>query len=128
MKTVVEKLVDNVKAKSSAFDPGEIEDVAMGCSSQFGEQGVNIGRNAVLLANNIPDLMVPGKAIDRYCNAGLEAINVEAQSIMCGFGDIAIGGGVEFCSKYPLGSSMNAEIKNGMVPPIKKPFTPASER
>ncbi|MHA1148783.1 MAG: thiolase family protein [Promethearchaeota archaeon] len=113
LKTVCEKLIDNVKAKASAFDPAEIEDVAMGCSSQFGEQGVNIGRGAVLLANNIPDLYVPGKAIDRYCNAGLEAINAEAQAIMCGFGDIAIAGGVEFCSKYPLGSSMNAEIKNG---------------
>lgn len=113
IKTVCEKLVDNVKAQASGFDPAEIEDVALGCNSQFGEQGVNIGRGAVLLADNIPDLYVPGKAIDRYCNAGLEAINVEAQSIMCGFGDIAIAGGIEFCSKYPLGCSMNAEIKNG---------------
>lgn len=113
LKTVVEKLVDDVKAMSSAFDPAEIEDCAIGCSSQFGEQGVNLGRNAILLADNVPDLHVPGKAIDRYCNAGLEAINVEAQSIMCGFGDIAIAGGIEFCSKYPLGASMNAEIKKG---------------
>lgn len=113
LKTVVEKLVDDVKAMSSAFNPAEIEDCAIGCNSQFGEQGVNIGRGAILLADNVPDLHVPGKSIDRYCNAGLEAINVEAQSIMCGFGDIAIAGGIEFCSKYPLGASMNAEIKNG---------------
>ena len=113
VKCVVEKLVKDVQEKSSAFDPAHIEDVAIGCSSQFGEQCVNIGRNAVLLADNIPDVDVPGKAIDRYCNAGLEAINVEAQAMMCGFGDIAIAGGIEFCSKYPLGASMNAEIKNG---------------
>lgn len=113
VKTVMEKVVDDVQKMSSAFDAAQIEDVAMGCSSQFGEQGVNIGRGAVLLADNIPDLYVPGMAIDRYCNAGLEAINSEAQAIMCGFGDIAIAGGVEFCSKYPLGSSMNAEIKDG---------------
>ena len=113
VKAVVEKLVGDVKEMSGGFNPAEIEDCALGCSSQFGEQGVNIGRGAVLLADNVPDLHVPGKAIDRYCNAGLEAINAEAQAIMCGFGDIAIAGGVEFCSKYPLGSSMNAEIKNG---------------
>ncbi len=113
LKAVVEKLVDNVKEKSSAFDPGEIEDVAIGCSSQFGEQGGNLGRAAVLLADNIPDVKVPGMTIDRYCNAGLETINTMAQAIMCGCGDIAIAGGVEFLSKYPLGSSINAEIKNG---------------
>ena len=99
LKSTIEKLVDNVKAKSSAFESGEIEDVAIGCSAQMAEQSANLGRVAVLLADNIPDEIVPGKTIDRYCNAGLEAINVEAQAIMCGFGDIAIAGGIEFCSK-----------------------------
>ena len=113
LKATIEKLVDNIKAKSSAFDAAEIEDVAIGCSAQIAEQSANLGRVAVLLADNIPDAIVPGKTIDRYCNAGLEAINVEAQSIMCGFGEIAIAGGIEFCSKYPLGASLNAEIKNG---------------
>ncbi len=122
LKTVIEKLVDNVKNKSSAFDPGEIEDVAIGCSAQFGEQAANLGRIAVLIADNIPDEKVPGKTIDRYCNAGLEAINSEAQSIMCGNGEIAIAGGVEFCSKYPLGSSLNAEIKDGRKAELHKLF------
>jgi acetyl-CoA acetyltransferase family protein len=122
LKATIEKLVDNVKAKSSAFDPAEIEDVAIGCSAQMAEQAANLGRVAVLLADNIPDEMVPGKTIDRYCNAGLEAINVEAMAIMCGFGDIAIAGGIEFCSKYPLGASLNAEIKNGRKPNFHKLF------
>jgi acetyl-CoA acetyltransferase family protein len=113
VKTVTEKVVENVKQKSSAFDPAEIEDVAFGCSAQFAEQALNLGRIAVLLADNIPDEIVPGKTIDRYCNAGLEAINSEALAIMCGFGDIAIAGGVEFCSKYPIGSSGMATIKDG---------------
>lgn len=113
LKTVIEKLVENVKAKSSAFNSAEIEDVAIGCSAQYGEQAANLGRIAVLLADNIPDNDVPGKTIDRYCNAGLEAINSEAQAIMCGNGEIAIAGGIEFMSKYPLGSSLNATIING---------------
>ncbi|MHA1292962.1 MAG: hypothetical protein ACTSQJ_09870, partial [Promethearchaeota archaeon] len=122
LKAVIEKLVDNVKAKSNAFDPAEIEDVAIGCSAQYGEQAANLGRVAVLLAENIPDLIVPGKTIDRYCNAGLETINSEAQAIMCGFGDIAIAGGIEFMSKYPLGSSLNAEIKQGRKAKFHKLF------
>lgn len=122
LKATIEKLVDNVKAKSSAFDAGQIEDVAIGCSAQMAEQAANLGRVAVLLADNIPDNMVPGKTIDRYCNAGLEAINAEAQALMCGFGEIAIAGGIEFCSKYPLGASLNASIKDGRKPKMHKLF------
>lgn len=122
VKTTIEKLVDNVIQKSSAFDPAEIEDVAWGCSAQMGEQAANLGRVAVLLADNIPDEFVPGKTIDRYCNAGLEAINAEAQAIMCGCGDIAIAGGIEFCSKYPLGASLNANIKDGRKPSFHRIF------
>ena len=122
LKVVIEKLVNNVKQKSNAFNPAEIEDVAIGCSSQMAEQAANLGRIAVLLADSIPDELVPGKTIDRYCNAGLEAINSEAQAIMCGNGDIAIAGGIEFCSKYPIGASLNASIKHGRKPKFHKLF------
>ncbi|MFX0202817.1 MAG: steroid 3-ketoacyl-CoA thiolase, partial [Candidatus Hodarchaeota archaeon] len=104
--SVVEELVDRVRRKSSVFDPREIEDVAVGCLSQIGEQGGNIGRLAVFLAN-LPD-EIAGMTIDRYCNAGLQAINSMAQAVISGSGDIMIAAGVEHMSHYPMMSSISA--------------------
>ena len=100
------KLVERVQAKAPEFKPEMIEDVAWGCSAQFAEQGGNLGRIAVLVAD-LPDC-IAGQTIDRYCNAGLQAINSQAMAIMTGCGDIMVAGGTEFLSKYPIGSSIMA--------------------
>ena len=104
--SVVSELVRRVKSKSSSFDSKEIEDLAVGCLSQIGEQGGNIGRLAVFLAD-LPD-DIAGMTIDRYCNAGLQAINSMAQAVMSGCGDIMIAAGVEHMSHYPMMSSISA--------------------
>jgi len=103
---VLKALVERAKLMSSAFDPEDIEDVAFGCSAQFGEQGGNLGRIGVLVAD-LPD-RIAGQTIDRYCNAGLQAVNTQAMAIATGAGDIMIAGGCEFLSRYPLGSSLSA--------------------
>ncbi|MHA1783825.1 MAG: thiolase family protein [Candidatus Helarchaeota archaeon] len=103
---VLKALVERAKLLSSAFDVNEIEDVAFGCSAQFGEQGGNLGRIGVLVAD-LPD-KIAGQTIDRYCNAGLQAVNSQAMAIATGAGDIMIAGGTEFLSRYPLGSSLSA--------------------
>lgn len=99
-------LVKRVQDKAPDLKPEMIEDVAWGCSAQFGEQGGNLGRIAVLVAD-LPDC-IAGQTIDRYCNAGLQAINSQAMAIMTGCGDIMVAGGTEFLSKYPIGSSILA--------------------
>lgn len=104
--TAVAELVSRVKGRSSAFDPKEIEDIAVGCFSQIGEQGGNIGRLVVFLAD-LPD-EIAGMTIDRYCNAGLQAINSMAQAIMAGCGNIMIAAGVEHMSHYPMMSTISA--------------------
>ncbi|UCH31321.1 MAG: thiolase family protein [Candidatus Bathyarchaeota archaeon] len=104
--SAVAELVRRVDAKSEKFDPKEIEDLAVGCLSQIGEQGGNLGRLAVFLAE-LPD-DVAGMTIDRYCNAGLQAINSMAQAIISGSGDIMIAAGVEHMSHYPMMSSISA--------------------
>jgi len=109
--TAVEELVERVKAKCPHFNPAEIEDLAVGCLSQIGEQSGNLGRLAALAAG-LPD-EVAGWSIDRYCNAGLQAINAQAQAIMCGCGDIMIAAGVEHMSHYPMGSTIEAALKAG---------------
>ncbi|MFQ5772742.1 MAG: thiolase family protein, partial [bacterium] len=106
LSSAVAELVSRVKSKSSAFDPKEIEDVAVGCLSQIGEQGGNIGRLVVFLAD-LPD-EIAGMTLDRFCNAGLQAINSMAQAIMSGCGDIMIAAGVEHMSHYPMMSSISA--------------------
>jgi len=108
---VLKELVKRVKEKSPKFNPAEIEDVAVGCLSQIGEQGMNIGRVAVIAAG-LPD-EVAGWSINRYCNAGLQAINSQAQAIMTGSGDIMIASGVEQMSHYPMMSDFEAALKSG---------------
>lgn len=107
----ISTLIKRVQEKAPDFNPEMIEDVAWGTSAQFGEQGGNLGRIAVIVAG-LPD-KIAGWTIDRYCNSGLQAINAQAMAIMSGFGDVMIAGGSEFMSKYPLGSSMLVEVKDG---------------
>lgn len=85
------------------LDPGEVEDVLIGCVSQVGEQSAVPGRNAWLAAG-FPD-HVPAATIDRRCGSGQQAISFAAQGIMAGAYDIVIAGGVESMSRVPLGSA-----------------------
>ncbi len=111
MAAVMRGLIDRTKEKSSKFDESYIEDVILGCLSQIGEQALNIGRIATLLAN-IPK-EAAGCTVNRYCNAGLQAINFAAMSIMTGMGDVMIGGGVEIMSHYGIGSDLQVAMKAG---------------
>ncbi len=110
--TALRGLVDRVKEKAPAFEEVAIEDVAVGCLSQIGEQGLNVGRVGVLAAD-LPD-EVAGWTVNRYCNAGLQAINSQAHALMCGAGDIAIAAGVENMSHYGMGSDFQAAMQAGM--------------
>ncbi len=109
--TAIAELVKRVQSRSSAFDPEEIEDVAVGCLSQIGEQGGNIGRLAVFVADLPKE--IAGMTVNRYCNAGLQAINSMAQAIISGCGDIMIAAGVEHMSHYPMTSDISAAESAG---------------
>lgn len=110
--TALRGLIDRVKEKAPDFDEVAIEDVAVGCLSQIGEQGLNVGRVGVLAAD-MPE-EVAAWTVNRYCNAGLQAINSQAHALMCGAGDIAIAAGVENMSHYGMGSDMQAAMQAGM--------------
>ena len=86
------------------LDPALIDDVVMGCVMQVGNQGVNIGRNAVLGAG-WPET-VPGTTIDRQCGSSQQSVHFAAQGVMAGAYDIVIAAGVEVMSTTPMGSSM----------------------
>ena len=80
----------------AGIDPGEIDDVAMGCALQQGTTGNNIARQAALRAG-LP-VQVSGQTIDRQCSSGLMAIATSAKYITQDGAPIAIGGGVESIS------------------------------
>lgn len=104
-------VLDRVKAKNSKFDEHDIEDVVVGCLSQIGDQGINIGRVASLMAG-IPEEAC-GCTVTQYCNAGLKAIMFAAQAIKCGDGDVFVCAGVEIMSHYGMGSDMQAALQAG---------------
>ncbi|MEW6184551.1 MAG: thiolase family protein [Thermodesulfobacteriota bacterium] len=102
-------MLDRVHARSPKFDEKEIENVIIGCLSQIGEQAANIARISSLLAG-IPE-EAAGCTVNQYCNAGLKAINIAAHEIMVGEGDIAVCGGVELMSHYPMMSDIEVAVQ-----------------
>jgi acetyl-CoA acyltransferase len=84
-------------------DPSEIEDVVIGCVDQVGEQGMNIARNAALIAGFPLD--VCGTTLDRMCGSGQQAANFAAMGVMAGQYECVIGGGVENMSRVPMGAN-----------------------
>ncbi len=88
-------------ARTPGLDPAAVEDVVLGCAFPEGEQGLNIGRNAAILAG-LPT-SVPGFTINRFCSSGLNAIAIAAQAIRAGEMEIAVAGGVESMSRVPMG-------------------------
>ena len=96
------------------LDPALVDDVILGCLTQTGEQGLNLGRNAVLAAG-FPE-SVPGLTVDRQCGSSQQAVHFAAQGVMAGAYDVVIAAGVESMTRVPMGST----IVNGPG----KPFGP----
>jgi len=87
----------------NGLDPGEVEDVQMGCVSQVGEQGWNIARMAALVAG-WPE-SVAGSTVDRQCGSSLQAAFNAASAVSSGQLDVVVAAGVESMSRVPMGSS-----------------------
>jgi acetyl-CoA acyltransferase len=83
----------------------QIEDVAIAAATQTGDQGMNIGRSASLLAG-LPNT-VPGYSIDRWCAGALTATTSIAGQIAMGAIDIGLAGGVEHMGNHPIGELMD---------------------
>lgn len=88
----------------TGIDPATVEDVVMGCVTQVGEQGLNIARNAALLAGFPVD--VTGTSVNRMCGSSQQAVNFAAMGVASGFQDLVIAAGVESMSRVPMASDM----------------------
>ena len=83
------------------LDRSLIEDVILGCAFPEGEQGMNLARLVGALAG-LPET-AGGVTVNRFCASSLQAVNMAAQNIMLGFGDVFVAGGVENMSRVPMG-------------------------
>ena len=91
MKTLVER---------TGVDPHLIDDVRWGCAQQQGEQGVDVARIALLMAD-LP-IEIGGVTINRNCASSLQAINDCAMNIAAECEDVQIAGGVEHMDHVPM--------------------------
>jgi acetyl-CoA acyltransferase len=97
----------------AGIDPNEVGDVVAGCVSQFGEQQLNIGRNAWLEAG-LPQ-EVPATTVDRQCGSAQQAVNFAAALVASGVHDVAIGGGVEHMGHNSFADSAAVMQEHGFA-------------
>lgn len=82
------------------ISPAEIEDVVLGCTQQTLEQGLNVARNIGLMAG----LAIESAAttVNRLCGSSLQALHQATHSILAGYEDVQIVGGLEHMHHLPL--------------------------
>jgi acetyl-CoA acyltransferase len=85
------------------LEPAEIEDVQLGCVTQIGEQGWNIGRMVPLVAG-WPET-VCGTSVDRQCGSSMQGNFNAAAAVWSGQLDLVVSAGVEMMSRVPMGSN-----------------------
>jgi acetyl-CoA C-acetyltransferase len=90
----------------TALDTSQVDDVVLGCVTPIGDQGSDIAKTAVQVADW--DVSVAGVQINRFCASGLEAVNLGAMKVRSGFEDLVVVGGVESMSRVPMGSDGGA--------------------
>ena len=100
----------------AGIEPALVEDVVAGCVSQFGEQGLNVARNA-WLQEGLP-IETPGTTVDRQCGSAQQAVNFAAGLIAAGVHDAMIGSGVEHMGHLPFAAGMKTQEEFGYA------FTP----
>ncbi|MCF8151579.1 MAG: acetyl-CoA C-acyltransferase [Burkholderiaceae bacterium] len=95
------RAIQSAMSQVPGLDPKLIEDAIIGCSFPEGESGLNMARNAVLLAG-LPNT-VGGVTVNRFCASGITAIAMAADRIRVGQADVMIAGGAESMSMVPMG-------------------------
>ena len=87
-------------ARNSAVDWQALDDIALGCANQAGEDNRNVARMAALIAGLPP--AAPATTLNRLCGSGMDAIGYIARMIKSGEGALGLAGGVESMSRAPF--------------------------
>jgi acetyl-CoA C-acetyltransferase len=96
--------------RNPEVDFRETTDILMGCGFPDGEQGYNIGRNALLLSGI--DHHVPAVTVSRFCASSLQTIRMAFHAIKAGEGEQYIAAGVECVSR---GAAMTFPLMNPRI-------------
>jgi acetyl-CoA acetyltransferase family protein len=102
----------NALVTRRGVDAAEVEDVQLGCVTQIGEQGWNVGRMVPLVAG-WPE-SVCGTTIDRQCGSSMQANFNAAAAIWSGQLDLVVSAGVEMMSRVPMGSN-GGDLSRGLL-------------
>src|SRR5271154_3733043 len=103
--------------KRAGIDPGEVEDVFMGCANPEGATGMNIARLSAIWAEC--PVTTSGTTINRFCSSGLQAIASAAQQIITEGTPVAIGSGVESISLVQMGGMNTKNITEEHLMQVK---------
>lgn len=101
--SLLSQTIERLLARNPGLDPGQVDDVIVGCVSQVGEQGFPPGRAAWLSAG-LPE-HVPSTTVDRRCGSSQQALHFAGQAIASGEYQIVLAGGIESMSRVPMGSA-----------------------
>jgi acetyl-CoA C-acetyltransferase len=82
--------------RRAGVEPGEVDDVVLGCGRTEGSTGGNIARHSGIRAG-LP-VEVPGVTVSCACSSGMQAIAVAAQRVIVDGAPIVVGGGLESIS------------------------------
>jgi acetyl-CoA acyltransferase len=93
-------VIKELLRRAEGIEPGEVDDVIMGCAFPEGEQGLNMARLSALRAG-LPNT-VGGETINRFCSSGLQSIAHAAYQVMSGQAEVIIAGGAESMSMVPM--------------------------
>ncbi|MBM7458545.1 acetyl-CoA C-acetyltransferase [Rhodococcus coprophilus] len=104
--SLVTGLIDELRVRFPDLDENRISDLILGVVGPVGDQGADIARTAVTVAN-LP-VTTGGVQINRFCASGLEAVNMAAQKVRSGWDELVLAGGVESMSRVPMGSDGGA--------------------
>jgi len=91
-------------ARTPGLDPGDVDDLILGCAFPEAEQGLNLGRQVVFSAGLAES--VPGVTLNRFCASGLQAIVYACQQVAAGMAEVVLAGGVESMSRVPGGGNL----------------------
>src|SRR3954462_1135691 len=102
----------------AGVDPAEVEDVIAGCVAQFGEQALNVARNA-WLQEGLP-IEAAATTVDRQCGSAQQAVNFGAALIAAGVHDVVIGSGVEHMGhiSFADGAATQQQYGNAFTPKL----------
>ncbi len=87
--------------RASGINPNDIEDLILGCAFPEGEQGLNLARLVVHLAQ-LP-VTIAGVTVNRFCGSSMQAVHMAAGAIQMDAGEAFICAGVESMTRVPMG-------------------------